>query len=154
MDNTSTMKRPSHVNVNNDKANGITKETKVTNKNSGEKILESIANNGEIPQATNRAQRRAMAKREKKAQSKQKKRIIDYIRRHPEAVKVELDEDKIAEIEGQEEVSTGKRAELELIDEACDSEVIDEVVNKVNNFGFTPVSKNYVIDADFEEVKE
>lgn len=165
MDNTSTMKRPSHVNVNNDKASGTTKETKVTNK-IGDNTFEIISNNGEIPQASNRAQRRAMAKREKKVQSKQKKRIIDYIRRHPEAVKIELDEEKIAEIEEQEISPVGKRVDMNLIDEACDiepvnvleteeaQEVIEEVTNEVNKFNFTPVPKTNVIDADFKEVKE
>ena len=145
MDNTSTMKRPSHVNVNNDKANVTTKETKVTNKSSNEKILETIVDNGEMPQAMNRAQRRAMAKREKKAQSKQKKRIMDYIKKHPEAVKVELDEEKIAEIEEQEASPVGKRIETNPIDEA---------VNKVNKFDFTPVPKTNVIDTDFKEIEE
>ena len=171
MDNTSTMKRPSHVNVNNDKANGTTKETKVTNK-VGENTFEIVSNNGEMPQAMNRAQRRAMVKREKKIQSKQKKRIIDYIRKHPEAVKIELDEEKIAEIEEQEETPVGKRVEMNPIDEACDiehvcdidpvsvseteevQEVIEEVTNEVNKFGFTPVPKTNVIDADFKEIKE
>lgn len=46
----------------------------------------------------NRAQRRAQAKMEKKRMSK----IKQYIRRHPEAVKVELDEDKIQELEEKE----------------------------------------------------
>lgn len=41
----------------------------------------------------NRAQRRAEAKRQKK----QMKKIQEYIKRHPNAVKVELDEDKIKE---------------------------------------------------------
>ena len=166
MDNTSTMKRPSHVNVNNDKANVTTKETKVTNKSSNEKILETIVDNGEIPQAMNRAQRRAMAKREKKAQSKQKKRIMDYIKKHPEAVKVELDEEKIAEIEEQEVSPVGKRVETNPIDEACDidpisvseteeaQEVVEEVTNEVNKFGFTPVPKTNVIDTDFKETKD
>lgn len=166
MDNTSTMKRPSHVNVNNDKANVTTKETKVTNKSSNEKILETIVDNGEIPQAMNRAQRRAMAKREKKAQSKQKKRIMDYIKKHPEAVKVELDEEKIAEIEEQEVSPVGKRVETNPIDEVWDinsisvpetediQEVVEEVTNEVNKFGFTPVPKTNVIDTDFKETKD
>ena len=154
MDNTSTMKRPSHVNVNNDKANVTTKETKVTNKSSNEKILETIVDNGEMPQAMNRAQRRAMAKREMKAQSKQKKRIMDYIKIHPEAVKVELDEEKIAEIEEQEASPVGKRIETNPIDEACDLEVVEEAVNKVNKFDFTPVPKTNVIDTDFKEIEE
>ena len=46
----------------------------------------------------NRAQRRAQAKKEKKRMSK----IRQYIRNHPEAVKIELDEDKIQEIEEKE----------------------------------------------------
>lgn len=46
----------------------------------------------------NRAQRRAQAKMEKKRMSK----IKQYIRRHPESVKVELDEDKIQELEEKE----------------------------------------------------
>ena len=41
----------------------------------------------------NRAQRRAEAKRQKK----QMKKIQEYIKRHPESIKVELDEDKIKE---------------------------------------------------------
>ena len=125
-----------------------------------------------IEKTLNRAQRRAMAKREKKAQSKQKKRIMDYIKKHPEAVKIELDEEKIAEIEEQEETPVGKRVETNPIDEACDiehvcdidpvsvseteevQEVIEEVTNEVNKFGFTPVTKTNVIDADFKEIKE
>lgn len=42
----------------------------------------------------NRAQRRAEAKRQKK----QMKKIQEYIKRHPEAVKIELDEEKIKEV--------------------------------------------------------
>ena len=160
MDNTSTMKRPSHVNKNNDKANGTTKETKVINKNLGENTFEIVQNNGEIPQAMNRAQRRAMAKREKKAQSQQKRRIMDYIKKHPEAVKIELDEEKIAEVEEQEGVSIGNRVEIEPIDEACNLEreevekIIEEKTNDINKFGFTPVPKTNVIDVDFKEAKE
>ena len=45
----------------------------------------------EIPM--NRAQRRAEAKRQKK----QMKKIQEYIKKHPEAIKVELDEEKIKE---------------------------------------------------------
>ena len=45
----------------------------------------------EIPM--NRAQRRAEAKKQKK----QMKKIQEYLKRHPEAIKVELDEDKIKE---------------------------------------------------------
>lgn len=151
MDNTSTMKRPSHVNVNNDKASGTTKETKVTNK-IGDNTFEIISNNGEIPQASNRAQRRAMAKREKKVQSKQKKRIIDYIRRHPEAVKIELDEEKIAEVETQEEAND-EGNDIEPI-RGSETDVIEETVDEVNKFAFTPVPKTNVVDVDFKEVKE
>lgn len=52
--------------------------------------------NKNMPQ--NRAQRRAMAK----LQKKQNKMIMNYIKKHPEAVKFELDEDKIAELENEE----------------------------------------------------
>ena len=131
----------------------ISTETKVTNK-VGESTFEIAHNNGENPQTMNRAQRRAMAKREKKVQSKQKKRIMDYIKKHPEAVKVELDEEKIAEIEEQKVSPVGKRVETNPIDEACDLEVLEETVNKVNKFGFTPVPKTNVIDADFKEIEE
>lgn len=144
MDNTSTMKRPSHTSVNNDKANGVTKETKVTNKNTSGSTFEIVPHNGEMPQAMNRAQRRAMAKRENKIQSKQKKRIMDYIKKHPEAVKIELDEEKIAEVEEQEQQSVGKRIEMDTVDEVCD----------LNHEDIKEALENNVIDVDFKEVKE
>lgn len=52
--------------------------------------------NKNMPQ--NRAQRRAMAK----LQKKRNKMIMNYIKKHPEAVKVELDEKKIEELENEE----------------------------------------------------
>ena len=52
--------------------------------------------NKNMPQ--NRAQRRAMAK----LQKKQNKMIMNYIKKHPEAVKVELDEEKIEALEKEE----------------------------------------------------
>ena len=52
--------------------------------------------NKNMPQ--NRAQRRAMAK----LQKKRNKMIMNYIKKHPEAVKVELDEQKIEELEKEE----------------------------------------------------
>ena len=56
-------------------------------------------NNKGMPQ--NRAQRRAMAK----LQKKQNKMIMNYIKRHPEAIKVDLDEKKIEELEKEEEAN-------------------------------------------------
>ena len=57
----------------------------------------------------NRAQRRAMEKRRKK----QNKMIMNYIKKHPEAVKVELDEKKIEELENEEANLTIKEATKE-----------------------------------------
>lgn len=89
-------------------------DTKVQSTNKSMNILEQFPNatgvktnaDGsttiEINQPKNRAERRAMEKRNKKLQKKQQKMIMDYIKRHPEAVKVELDEEKIEELENEE----------------------------------------------------
>ena len=50
-------------------------------------------------QPVNRAQRRAMKKQQKKTQRKYNKMLMNYIKRHPEAIKFDIDEDKIAELE-------------------------------------------------------
>lgn len=169
-DNTSTVKRPLHV----------TPDNKAMNETQGKpmNILEQFPNaigtkknaDGtttiEMAQPSNRAQRRAMEKRNKKIQAKQQKRIMDYIKKHPEAIKIELDENKLAEIEEQEHDYVGKRVEMNPIDEACDidsvcnlecensEKIIEEKVNEVNKFSFTPVTKANVIDVDYKEAKE
>lgn len=50
----------------------------------------------------NRAQRRAQQKAEAKRQREIKKMINRYIAKHPEAVQVELDEEKISDLEKEE----------------------------------------------------
>ena len=56
-----------------------------------------------MPMPMNRAQRRAMEKKKKRAQTKQNRMIANYIKRHPEAIQFNIDEDKIAEIENETE---------------------------------------------------
>ena len=51
----------------------------------------------------NRAQRRAMATKRKRAQTKQNRMIANYIKRHPETIQFNIDEDKVAEIENKTE---------------------------------------------------
>ena len=63
-------------------------------------------NNNTTSKPLNRAQRRAMEKRRKK----QNKMIMNYIKKHPEAVKIELDEKKIEELENEEANLTIKEA--------------------------------------------
>lgn len=176
-DNTSTVKRPSH----------ITPDTKVANETKSKpmNILEQFPNavgtkknadgttTVELAQPSNRAQRRAMAKRNKKIQAKQQKRIMDYIKKHPEAIKVELDEDKISELEKEEAFVTGmtmldkngepivsggefvttvsKRIENEPIDEVCP--LTEEEKNSVIA-NLKPITKTNIVDVDFKEVKE
>ena len=55
-------------------------------------------NRGATPTPTNRKQRRAMAKRDKKKQ----KQLEKYFKNHPEAMKIELDEDAVKKVEEQE----------------------------------------------------
>ena len=105
----------------------------------------TTTNNESKFQPQNRAQRRAMAK----LQKKQNKMIMNYIKKHPEAIKVELDEKKIEELEKEEanltisetnektvvtsedmkvgEVESinndrGHRVKMNPVDEACDSD--------------------------------
>lgn len=157
-DNTSTVKRPSH----------ITPDTKMINKSKGTNkpmnIFEQFPNatgakknadgttTVQIAQPQNRAQRRAMEKRNRKLQKKQQNRIMNYINRHPEAIKVELDEDKIAEIEdvfvtgmsvtdkneepivnvSDYETTVGSRATMGIVDDACNltSEEVESVLKE------------------------
>ena len=60
--------------------------------------MEFTTTNNQNGLPLNRAQRRAMEKRRKK----QNKMIMNYIKKHPEAVKVELDEKKIEDLENEE----------------------------------------------------
>lgn len=52
-------------------------------------------------QPQNRKQKRIMEKRQRRNQKLLEKRVMDYIRKHPEAIKIELDEDKVKEVEDQ-----------------------------------------------------
>lgn len=54
-------------------------------------------------QPQNRKQKRMMEKRQRRNQKLLEKRVMDYIRKHPEAIKIELDEDKVKEVETQHE---------------------------------------------------
>lgn len=54
-------------------------------------------------QPQNRKQKRMMEKRQRRNQKLLEKRVMDYIRKHPEAIKIELDEDKVKEVESQQE---------------------------------------------------
>lgn len=54
-------------------------------------------------QPQNRKQKRIMEKRQRRNQKLLEKRVMDYIRKHPEAIKIELDEDKVKEVEDQQE---------------------------------------------------
>lgn len=52
-------------------------------------------------QPQNRKQKRMIEKRQRRNQKLLEKRVMDYIRKHPEAIKIELDEDKVKEVEEQ-----------------------------------------------------
>lgn len=50
----------------------------------------------------NRKQKRLMAKKQRRNQKLLEKRVMDYIRKHPEAIKFDIDEDKVKEVEAKE----------------------------------------------------
>lgn len=52
-------------------------------------------------QPQNRKQKRMIEKRQRRSQKLLEKRVMNYIRKHPEAIKIELDEDKVKEVEEQ-----------------------------------------------------
>ena len=64
-----------------------------------EQIQKAMAQNN--PQPTNRKQRRALAKQNKKRE----KKIQKYLERHPEAINIELDEEAIKKIEEEEKMA-------------------------------------------------
>lgn len=98
--------------------------------------LETPNTNNTVPTTSpmNRAQRRAMEKKRKRAQTKQNRMIANYIKKHPEAIQFNIDEDKIAELENsEEEINRGKRALTSPIDEACiisEEEAQEKVLDK------------------------
>ena len=47
----------------------------------------------------NRKQKRLLAKKQRRNQKLLEKRVMNYIRKHPEAIKFDIDEDKIREVE-------------------------------------------------------
>jgi hypothetical protein len=114
-ENTSTVKRPSHATPD----TKVINETKNTNR--AMSILGQLPNvvetkknadgttTVELAQPQNRAQRRAMEKRSKKIQAKQNRMIKNYIAKHPEAIKVELDEEKIEALEKEESNEKNKK---------------------------------------------
>lgn len=59
----------------------------------------------------NRAQRRAKQKIEAKKQRQMRKKLNRYIEKHPEAVQVQLDDEKISAIENTKEVKEEKVTE-------------------------------------------
>lgn len=87
-----------------------------------------------MPMPMNRAQRRAMEKKKKRALTKQNRMIANYIKKHPEAIKFDIDEDTIAEIESsEEETNRGNRILTKPIDEACvmpEEDVQEVILNK------------------------
>ena len=73
-----------------------------------EQIQKLIAeqNNNRTPM--NRKQRRAMEKKNKK----QEKKLQKYLERHPEAMKIELDEEAIKKVEEQEKLAQEQEIEI------------------------------------------
>ena len=65
-----------------------------------EKAQDSIKQPQIEPQ--NRKQKRLMAKKQRRNQKLLEKRVMDYIRKHPEAIKFDIDEDKVKEVEAKE----------------------------------------------------
>ena len=65
-----------------------------------EKAQDSIKQPQIEPQ--NRKQKRLMAKKQRRNQKILEKRVMDYIRKHPEAIKFDIDEDKVKEVEAKE----------------------------------------------------
>lgn len=50
----------------------------------------------------NRKQKRLLAKKQRRNQKLLEKRVMDYIRKHPESIKFDIDEDKVKEVEDKE----------------------------------------------------
>lgn len=91
----------------------------------------------------NRAQRRAMEKKRKRAQTKQNRMIANYIKRHPEAIQFNIDEDKVAEIENKTEEN--KDNELEAVTTAV----------RGNRVSINPIDEKVTLSVDeLQEVIE
>lgn len=105
--------------------------------NTGETSIET-----KETQPLNRAQRRAMKKQQKKTQRKYNKMLMNYIKKHPEAIKFDVDEDKIAELEAEAEniqYETDKEEKAiknamgkSLLTEPIDDKMEDEVKKDTN----------------------
>lgn len=61
----------------------------------------------------NRAQRRAQKKRDVKMNKQLQMMMSRYIAKHPEAIKVDLDEDTISELESQEKENVNEEVKKE-----------------------------------------
>ena len=83
----------------------ITRELMTNKGYSIEAVEEEKAQDGiKQPQVEpqNRKQKRLMAKKQRRNQKLLEKRVMDYIRKHPEAIKFDIDEDKVKEVEAKE----------------------------------------------------
>ena len=83
----------------------ITRELMTNKGYSIEAVEEEKAQDGiKQPQVEpqNRKQKRLMAKKQRRNQKILEKRVMDYIRKHPEAIKFDIDEDKVKEVEAKE----------------------------------------------------
>lgn len=90
----------------------ITRELMTNKGYSIEAVEEEKAQDGiKQPQVEpqNRKQKRLMAKKQRRNQKLLEKRVMDYIRKHPEAIKFDIDEDKVKEVEAKENEENNER---------------------------------------------
>lgn len=90
----------------------ITRELMTNKGYSIEAVEEEKAQDGiKQPQVEpqNRKQKRLMAKKQRRNQKLLEKRVMDYIRKHPEAIKFDIDEDKVKEAEAKENEENNER---------------------------------------------
>lgn len=97
-----------------------------------QKLIEE-QNNNKMP--TNRKQRRAMEKRNKK----QEKRLQKYLERHPEAMKIDWDEEAVKKVEEDE----NKKKYATMVD-----------AMRKSNVASNEESDTIVIDVPFTELAE
>ena len=90
----------------------------------------------------NRAQRRAMEKKRKRAQTKQNRMIANYIKRHPEAIQFNIEEDKVAEIENKTEEESLMTSGFMQLEEDKDNE-LEAVTTAVrgNRVSISPIDE-------------
>lgn len=104
----------------------------ITNPENGEVIgqIQKIVEENNSIKPTNRAQRRALAKKNKKKE----KQLQRYLTRHPEAMKIEWDEEAVKKVEEEEKLMAinSNNMEEEVIDVPF-TELEDETLDSEEN---------------------